>query len=221
MSVRSRSRPVALFLSLVPGWGFVYWGREQAGLSIFTIFAVAGFCLLNGLYIYFGAGRRSLIALALLVLVGITLWNWVKILRLTSPGRVRAHEEQRMISLRNGMISYLRSDTEAAKKAFLTCIDADPGDVEALFRLGVVCARSGDPRSARAWLRRARKHDLEDKWIWELEREMKRLQPQGTVQQAESRGPPDPAKSRQEAPGNVAIGVKGSRPKILQPPAPS
>jgi hypothetical protein len=49
--------------------------------------------------------------------------------------------------------------------------------VESLFRLGVVCARQGDLRNASVWLRRARRFDLEEKWSWEVERELERLSP--------------------------------------------
>ncbi len=221
MSVRARSRPVALLLSLVPGWGHVYWGRELGGLGIFTLFAVSGFSLLNGLFIYIGGGRGALIAVALTALVGAFLWSWISILRLTSPGRAQAREQKRLGSLKEGMVAYLRGDVDAARVAFLACVESDPGDVEALFRLGVICARSDDVRNARRWLRQASKHDLDDKWRWELERELEKLKGAPEALRTAARPPPDPEIALAEASERVAIGAIESRPKTLQPPAPS
>lgn len=175
MSVRARSRLAAIVLSLVPGWGHVYWGREPTGLLIFTLFAAAAFSLVNGLFLYLGGGRTLLVAFSLLLL-GVTLaWSWISILRWTSPSRIRSIEERRNQAFREGAAAFVRGDNDGAVAAFSRCVEVDPGDVEALFRLGIVTARAGDTRGARSWLRRAQKHDLDDKWAWEIERELERL----------------------------------------------
>lgn len=168
-----------MVLTLVPGWGHVYWGRELLGLAIFTAFAVAGFSLLNGLFIYIGEGRGILIYGAACLHVGIAAWAWTDIFRRTSPSRVRREEEEREHNLREGMIAYLRGDFDEAQGLFLACSEADPVDPEALFRLGVVCSRAGKAREAVTWLRRTRKYDLEGKWNWEVEQELLRIRRQG------------------------------------------
>lgn len=164
-----------MVLTLVPGWGHVYWGRELLGLGVFTAFAVAGFALINGAFIYLGAGREVLLYGAAILHVGIAAWAWVDIFRRSSPSRVRKEEEEREHHLREGMIAFLRGDLDEAREFFEMCNRADPVDVEALFRLGVVCARSGRLREATAWFRRTRKCDLEHKWHWEVEQELNRI----------------------------------------------
>jgi len=170
-----RSPFVALALSIVPGWGHVYFGREVLGLAIFTLFAVALFVLLNGLYLYLGPWRTSLTVFAVALLSLVTLGCWIDIIRRTGRRQVRAEEEARQLNLRNGMVAYLRSDLDQAVGFFRACLRANPLDVEALFRLGVVLARSGDGRLARSCLRRVLKHDTERKWHWEVARELEKL----------------------------------------------
>ena len=175
MSAAGRSRILALALSLVPGWGHIYWGREALGLVLFTVFAVGGFALLNGAVIYIGRGQHALIASGAALIIGTAIGAWAHILLATSPRRVQASEERRQKALREGTVAYLRGDFKTACELFQGCVEDDPSDFEALFRLGVVCSRAGDVRRARSWLRRVRRHDLEDKWRWEVDRELRRL----------------------------------------------
>jgi hypothetical protein len=179
MSSRPHSRAVALVLSLVPGWGHAYWGKEGVGLAVFTGFAIVLSGLLNGLFIYLGDGRGTLVAVSASLLLAITAGAWFDILRRTSPEAVRTAAEDRERSLREGTVAYLRGDLAGASALFKGCVGADPSDVEALFRLGVVTSRAGDARAARVWLRRALKCDLEDKWRWEICRELERSKEEG------------------------------------------
>jgi hypothetical protein len=181
MSSRPRSRALALFLSVVPGWGHVYWGKEALGLALFTAFAVAASGLLNGLFIYLGDGRGALIWVSASLLAAVHLGALWDLLGRTSAGAVRTAAELRERSLRRGMIEYLRGDLAAAEASFEACAAADPTDVEALFRLGVVTSRAGHAAAARSWLRRALKWDLEDKWRWEIGRELERLKEEGAA----------------------------------------
>jgi hypothetical protein len=174
MSSRPRSRALALALSAVPGWGHAYWGKEALGLGLFTVFAIACSGLLNGLFIYLGQGRGALIWVSGLLLLAVAAFAWWDIVRRTSPQAVRTAMEARERSLREGTVAYLRGDLDAAAALFKGCADSDPTDVEALFRLGVVTSRAGNAGAARAWLRRALKCDLEDKWRWEIGRELER-----------------------------------------------
>ena len=188
MSSRPHSRAVALLLSLVPGWGHAYWGKEAVGLAVFTGFAIALSGLLNGLFIYLGDGRGALVWVSALLLLAVTAGAWFDILRRTSPEAVRTAAEERERSLRDGVVAYLRGDLPGASALFRGCVRTDPADVEALFRLGVVTSRAGDARAARLWLRRALKCDLEDKWRWEIRRELDRSKEEGTARLAPVRG---------------------------------
>ena len=175
MPSRPRSRAVALALSLVPGWGHVYWGRELRGLAIFTVFAVSAFALLNGLFIYLGERRSLVVAGSAALLVGASVFAWVDLLRRTSPARVREESEERERNLKDGTVAYVTGDFDAAAERFTKCVEADPSDFEALFRLGITHSRAGRTREAALWLRRALKNDEEEKWGWEIRRELELL----------------------------------------------
>ena len=188
MSSRPRSRVLALALSLVPGWGHIYWGRELVGISLFTAFSVAAFALLNGLFVYVGPGRTGLIRLSLVFLVGAVAGSWLDILRRTSLRRVKAAERAREENIREGMVAYVRGDLDGARARFSSCLSADPLDVEALFRLGMAYSRAGNSRQAVLCLRRTLKYDGEEKWRWESKRELERLSARGAAAEAPSRG---------------------------------
>jgi tetratricopeptide (TPR) repeat protein len=167
---------VALALSVVPGWGHVYWGREALGLGLFTATAVSGFALLNAFFVYLGEWRQPFIYASAALLLAAVAVAWRDIFRRTSPRRVEAEEEARIGSLKEGTVAYLRGHLEDARSLYLKCVEADPLDVDALFRLGVVCSRAGKTKEAGAWLRRARKCDFDDKWRWEISVEIERLE---------------------------------------------
>jgi cytochrome c-type biogenesis protein CcmH/NrfG len=175
MSLEHRSRTVALLLTLIPGLGHVYWGREGQGLRLFTLAALAAFVLLNAALIYVGSWRSILLVAATLGVVLVVLWCWLDILRLTAGDRVHADIQVRQEALWEGTLAYLKNDLPAARARFEACVRRDPTDVEALFRLAVVTARSGDGRRARALLRRTLRLDRDGTWEWEVGRELARL----------------------------------------------
>lgn len=188
MSPPHHSRLLALILSLVPGWGHVYLGRERAGLCLFTLAAISLFGMLNILLVYSGEHRLLLARSAGGGAVFSLLLSVVDVLRRTSPSRLRRIDDEKARLLRGGMIAYLRNDLEGAEETFRACLRLDGQEVEALLRIGVVTARRGAARRARRWLRRARRMDLDEKWGWEIERELEAL-----------RAPPAPG-----GPGRVA-----------------
>lgn len=175
MSVSPRSRAWALTLSVLPGWGHVYWGRELLGLFLFTIFTVSAFAVLNASILDLGRWRPVLLWGGVAGALGAAAWAWTDIFRRTDPERLRREGELRERELLEGMIAYVRGDHPAAKARFLACVRRDSGDVEALFRLGMACARSGETDQAIRWLERARRWDLERKWDWEVRGELARL----------------------------------------------
>ena len=50
-----------MLLSLVPGWGHVYWGREALGIGIFSAAALVGFGFLNTWLVYQGPGKTTMV----------------------------------------------------------------------------------------------------------------------------------------------------------------
>lgn len=172
MSSPHSSRTLALLLSLAPGWGHVYLGRERAGMALFTMAALCLFALVNLLLVYFGELRLLYLRLA----GGGALFFWLTsvadVWRRTSPRRLRRLEREKEDLLRRGMIAYLRGQPDLAQEAFRASLRLDGDDVEALVRMGVVAARSGAVSLARRALRRARRVDLAGKWTWEIGKEL-------------------------------------------------
>lgn len=175
MSSPRHSRSIALALSLVPGWGHVYLGRERRGLALFTLTAVLAFLSFNLILVYAGEyrmflARAAAIAAGLVWIAGIVeVWQW------TAPRRLRETEERKAAFLRSGMVAYLRGELDGAEEDFRACLRLDVQDPEAILRLGVVAARRGQIRQARRLLRRAGLLDLDEKWHWEISREIQSL----------------------------------------------
>ena len=175
MSIRRRSRILALFLSLLPGWGQIYWGREKLGLALFTAFAGSVFLLGNGFVVVLGGWQRLFVWIGV---TGVALSYVVAVadvLRRSSQRRFARESEAQERLYREGVVAYMSGDLREADRAFRGLLDIDPVDVEALFRLAVVQCRLGDARRAGMWLRKVRRFDLEGKWSWEIEYEEKRL----------------------------------------------
>jgi len=175
MSSPYHSRVFAVLLALVPGWGHVYLGRDFIGLTLFSLSALLGFLVFNAYLMMGGEYRMVVIRCGLALHLMVSLFSLLDVWRRTSPRRLNRIEEKMAGLLRDGMISYLRDELGEAENAFRTCLKLDNQEVEALVRLGVVLARKGFHRPARRILRRARSLDLEEKWNWEIERELQAL----------------------------------------------
>ncbi len=199
MSSPRHWRVLALVLSLVPGWGHVYLGRERVGLLIFTLVVLGAFVVVNSLLALEGPWRIWLSRPA--GAAGLVFWlaGILDVLRMTSPRRLRRIEAEKRDLLRSGMIAYLRDDLEAAERSFRSCLKLDGQEVEALVRLGMVLARRSRPGRARSHLRRARSLDMEEKWSWEIERELRALKTSRPEAGPASLAAPAPSSTRQEA----------------------
>src|SRR5262245_2665328 len=209
------SRVLALVLSLVPGWGHVYLARERLGLLLFTSAAVSVFVWIDLQLLYQGS-HRPLFAGSVAVAGGL-LWfaNLADVWRRTSPARLKRIGEEKARLLRLGMMSYLRNELEPAEKAFRECLSLDHQEVEVLWRLGVVLARRGQARAARRWFARARAFDFEDKWKWEIARELERLHDRvRPVEQVERGAPIESEMIEAPRPGGAAA----PRVPVLEPP---
>jgi tetratricopeptide (TPR) repeat protein len=145
------------------------------GLFFFSTFAVGAFALLNLLLVVLGPWKGPLAGLAGAIVAASYVAAAGDLWRRTSSRRVEAEAERRDRDLREGTAAYVRGELEKARACFLRWYRSDPSDFEAAFRLGVTCARQGDVRWARHWLRRTRKLDVDGKWHWELARELELL----------------------------------------------
>ena len=164
-----------MLLSLVPGWGHVYWGREALGIGIFSAAALVGFGFLNTWLVYQGPGKTTMVWVFGVVFCLVMAANWIDIFLRTDPARVGEDDRRRKLCIQRGTAAYLQGDLDVALGEFKECLKIEPNCPEALFRIGVLAARQGDIEIARTGLRRALRYDVGGKWTWEIEREFIRL----------------------------------------------
>jgi hypothetical protein len=169
------SRPLAVALSILPGWGHLYLGRELQGLLVFTFSSMTGFLLVNAWLLHLGTFRQAVTTISSLLFLTGCVYSVVDIWRLTSPRRVERMRRLCDVLLWEGMMNYVRHEDLAAEEKFLQCWRLDRLDVEPIVRAGVVAARRQAFEEARRLLGRARRLDSELKWRAEIDRELEMI----------------------------------------------
>jgi hypothetical protein len=160
-----------LLLSVVAGMGHLWEGRDLKGLVIFATFAAGCAGILEGTLLWSGPGKTTILVLALLVTLGVWAYAFIDILRLTYEPWREKNRLRRGEHLRQGILSFLKSDYETAEREFLANLRIEPGDPESLFRLAHVARIRGEYARARRYLRALRRTDLDEKWGWERSQE--------------------------------------------------
>ncbi len=166
------SRPIAILLSLVPGWGHIYLGFEARGLVIFTLAALGGFGWINATWIYLGEGQSIFQGITLVLFGGLFLFSLVDIFIRTAKKRVSRSSKLCESLLWEGMMHYVMGNDLAAEEKFRETTRVDGLNVEAYFRAGIVAARRGELQQAKRFLKKARRLDHDLKWSWEIRREL-------------------------------------------------
>ena len=169
---RHASRPLAMTLSVFPGWGHLYLGRELQGLAIFTFSSLAGFFLANAYLLHLGGYRQAVATVSGLLFLGGVIYSVVDVWRWTSPRRLERMRRLCDVLLWEGMMNFVRHEDLAAEEKFLQCWRLDRLDVEPIVRAGMVASRRQAYQEARRLLRRARRLDSELKWRAEIDREL-------------------------------------------------
>ena len=85
---RHASRPLAMTLSVFPGWGHLYLGRELQGLAIFTFSSLAGFFLANAYLLHLGGYRQAVATVRGRLFLGGVIYSGDEVWRWTSPRRL-------------------------------------------------------------------------------------------------------------------------------------
>ncbi len=162
---------VPILLTLIPGMGHLWEGKDLKGLVLFSSFAVGAAGILEGMVLWAGewGGVIALCSFGWTCLVfGYAL---IDIFRFTyGPWRQKI-ELKRKKHLHAGILSFLKSDYEIAEQEFQENLRLMAGDPESLFRLAVISRRRGEIGRARRYLKIAGKNDLCGKWSWECSRE--------------------------------------------------
>ena len=160
-----------LLLTLIPGMGHLWEGRDFKGLLLFSLFAACAAGVLEGALLWSGPGRTEILVMSSLGLVAVWGYAFFDIFRFAYEPLRERDRYRRSEHLREGILCFLRGDYERAEKEFLANIRLNPGDPESLFRLAVLCRVRGDLPRAKRYLRALRRNDLEEKWRWESAQE--------------------------------------------------
>jgi hypothetical protein len=188
---RQPKNHVALFLSVISGFGHLYLEYYLLGAALFAVFVTA----LNGVFLGFtlhSLEHPAWVQWTSITVGGVTwlvgFWHCWKLSYGTDRVDLAQQKEQ---LLRDGLIDYLRDELEGGliKLERAVALDVDWEDPDPLFHLGVVAsrlaerrARRGDSLAARADRRRAQwafrtclQRDPARKWESEIQTELKRM----------------------------------------------
>jgi len=91
--------------------------------------------------------------------------------RLISVSRQERTRRETEAALSRAHVAYLQGDLVTARGAVREGLRADPRDVDLLFLEWRLARDRGDPRTARRARRRLTRLDLDEKWLWDVERE--------------------------------------------------
>lgn len=165
----------ALFLALVPGLGHLYLGRHWRGLLVFALFALA----VNGAYFGDVVGDPATGVYVLSLCRGAALamvaYSILHVAHLGKQFERKPVKERKDYHFKRGLTQYLGGAFDGARAEFQTVLRLDPMDVEARFHLAMTYRALGEHRKAAKAFRRCLADDLEHKWKWEAETELKKL----------------------------------------------
>ena len=89
----------------------------------------------------------------------------------TSEDRIEKTRREVESALDEAQRSYLRGRLEEARVSLDRGLKMDGRDIDLLFLDWQIARRLGDEQRARKSRRLLRKHDLDEKWLWEVQRE--------------------------------------------------
>jgi tetratricopeptide (TPR) repeat protein len=162
-----------LVLSVVPGFGHMYFRRYMAGVVLFAAFAVG----LNGLMLLVlvrGDASGPLAWLAAGVAIGAWCLSVLWVLRRAVLQDVTALREQRHELCRRGLVHYLRGEYTDALEAFgeANRVGPEAAAADVLMMLAATQRRLGNVTAARRLLRRSAAWDADGTWTYERRHEV-------------------------------------------------
>lgn len=164
-------RAFLLILSVIPGLGPILLGRVQRGLSLFFLGGTGWVLLVAGSTVWAGPDREQTqltgAALGVVSTLVSALWTY----RITSPTRRRLIRRRVERALDDAQRCYLRGRMLRARAALDSGLVNDDRDIDLLFLDWQVSRCLGDDSRARRSRRRLKRFDLDEKWLWEVQRE--------------------------------------------------
>jgi tetratricopeptide (TPR) repeat protein len=166
----------AILLALVPGLGHLYLGRHWRGLGIFAVFAFA----VNGMFIafeafFYTAGAESVFMMFQGGAVSIWAYSVLHVAYLTKQFERAPVAERKDYHLKRGLTQYLAGSFDTALDEFNAVLKLDPMDIDARFHLGMTHKALGHQKPATKAFKRCLADDMNAKWRWEIEVQLKEL----------------------------------------------
>ena len=162
-------RRFLILISIIPGTGPILLGRELAGalllfigLNAWNLVFLSHWLVGNVAVICFWVGWSAGISSSVISV----LWTAV----LTSTARRRRIREFTDRAFRAGMVAHLRGKDAEARTAVEAGLRMQADDADLCFLDWVLALKYGGRRRAYPRLRRLRRADREEKWIWEIRR---------------------------------------------------
>jgi len=164
-----------LILAVVPGFGHLYVGRYWRGLLVFVIFAIAanGICFARELAP--AGARETAVDLCAGAAAAIWLYSVLHVAYLSRRFERKTVAERKEYHFKRGLTQYVGGAFDEARAEFLTVLRLDPMDIDARFHLGMTCRALGERREAVQSLKRCLADDIDGKWRWEIETQLKEL----------------------------------------------
>ncbi|MEE2856583.1 MAG: hypothetical protein VX949_04230 [Planctomycetota bacterium] len=160
-----------MLLSVIPGMGPILLGRVQRGLLLLLLGGTGWVFLLAGTTVWAGPDRAQTQLLGAALGIVCTFVSVVWTHRLTSPIHRRWVRVQVERALDDAQRCYLRGRMQRAQMALDSGLVKDDRDIDLLFLDWQVSRSLGNESRARRSRRRLRRFDLDEKWLWEVQRE--------------------------------------------------
>ena len=156
--------------SVIPGLPLLFNGRYAYGLLLF-LFGSASWILHLASHLRVGDDRMFFLVTSLLGGVSCTFFTAVWSIRWTSADRIEKTRREVEAALDEAQRSYLRGRLDEARISLDRGLKMDGRDIDLLFLDWQIARKMGDEGRARRSRRLLRKHDLDEKWLWEVQRE--------------------------------------------------
>ena len=164
-------RTILMISSLIPGLGPILLGRVYRGLFLLLI-GGAGWALCGAAStVWAGPDRWQAQwgGAAVGAILTVISFRWTE--RLTSLDRRREIRKRVERALDDAQRCFLRGRMNRAQLALDSGLAQDDRDIDLLFLDWQVARQLGESARARRSRRRLRRYDLDEKWLWELQRE--------------------------------------------------
>ncbi len=174
-----------LLLTVVPGLGHIYAGRQWRGLLLFALFAIAINGYVAGTEMTRSEDRtvrergRQVRVACTVGAIGVWIFALVDIARLSKQFESKPRRERKDYHFKRGLHHYLAGTYESARGEFLTVLKLDSMDADARYYLGMTHQALGNKRRAVRAFKRCLAADTEKKWNWEAKAQLKKVRRTG------------------------------------------